>query len=217
MGRSTMAHRRSEAVAGWFRGSPATRIGGPVAAALLGVSGLFGGLDHVPLAERVDAVKPGREVTVQPFALTWKRAVAVDEIAGVVRPLTAGHHLMVVLLEARNLSGRSVRSLLLLPLPRAESFRDRNVVVLDDRLAPRTATVYDADTDTVVNVLSPGLTYRLAIVWEFGGAVPDRLPLGLAALTLRGGSVSPDVLEWEDPDEAATVTLPVIDGTSEPA
>jgi hypothetical protein len=217
MWRSTMAHRRSEAVAGWFRGSPATRIGGPAAAVLLGVSGLFGGLDHVPLAERVDAVKSGTEVTVQPFALTWKRAVAVDEIAGVARPLTAGHHLMVVLLDARNLSARSVRSLLLLPLSRANSFRDRNVVVLDDRLAPSTATLYDADTDAVVNVLSPGLTYRLAIVWEFGGAVPDRLPLGLAELTLRGGSVSPDVLEWEDPDEAATVTLPVVDGTAERA
>ncbi len=39
----------------WPVWSPATRIGGPVAAALLGVSGLFGGLDHVPLVERVDA------------------------------------------------------------------------------------------------------------------------------------------------------------------
>jgi hypothetical protein len=58
-----------------FRGGwcPATRVGLPVAALLLGVSGLFGGLDHVPLADRVDGVKPGTEVTVEPFTLTINR------------------------------------------------------------------------------------------------------------------------------------------------
>jgi len=61
--------------------------------------------------------------------------------------------------------------------------------------------VYDADSNVAVSVLSPGLTYRLALVWEFGGPVPERLPLGLAKLTLRGVTISPDDLEWQDPAE----------------
>ena len=88
--------RAREVVTQWFQASPATRVGGSVAALLLGVSGLFGGLDRVPLAERVDDVKPGTEVTVEPFALTIKQAVAVDEIDGVASPLTSGNHLMMV-------------------------------------------------------------------------------------------------------------------------
>jgi hypothetical protein len=80
--------RSREVVTRWLSASPATRVGGPIAALVLGVSGLFGGLDRVPLTERVDEVKPGTEVTVQPFALTLERAVVVDEIQDVVSPNT---------------------------------------------------------------------------------------------------------------------------------
>jgi hypothetical protein len=90
--------------------NPATRVGRPIAALLLRVSGLFGGLDHVPLADRVDDVKPGTEVTVEPFTLTIKQAVAVDQIGDVISPLTPGNHLMVVLVGAENQSKESVGS-----------------------------------------------------------------------------------------------------------
>jgi hypothetical protein len=170
-------------VSRWLVANPATRVVLPVAALLLGVSGLFGGLDHVPLADRVDDVKPGTEITVEPFTLTIKQAVAVDQIGDVVSPLTPGNHLMVVLVDAENQSKESVGSTLLVPVSRAESYQNRNLVVLDDRLNPTTPTVYDADSNIAVSVLSPGLTYRLALVWEFGGPVPQRLPLGLAKLT----------------------------------
>jgi hypothetical protein len=193
--------------------SPATRVGGPVAALLLGVSGLFGGLDRVPLADRVDEVKPGTQITVEPFALTLTQAVAVDEIAGVVSPLTSANHLMVILLDAENLGKESLGSDLLSPVSREKSYLNRNLVVLDDRLSPESSSVYDADSNVVISLLSPGLTYHLAVVWEFGGPVPQRLPLGLATLTLRGNTISPDVLEWQDPEEAATITLPVQDLT----
>jgi hypothetical protein len=205
-----------QTVTRWLSASPATRVGGPLAALLLGVSGLFGGLDHVPLADRVDEVTPGTEVTVQPFALTLKQAVAADEIDGVT-PLTAGNHLMAIELDAKNLSNESLGSYLLSPVSREKSYMPRNLVVLDDRLAPDSPAVYEADSDVTVSLLSPGLTYRLAVVWEFGGAVPDRLRLGLARLTLRGNTISPDVFEWQDPEEAATVTLPVQDRTKGPA
>jgi hypothetical protein len=42
--------RLREVVTRWVSASPATRVGGPIAALLLGVSGPFGGLDRVPLA-----------------------------------------------------------------------------------------------------------------------------------------------------------------------
>ena len=197
--------------------NPAMRVGAPIAALVLGVSGLFGGLDHVPLADRVDDVEPGTEVTVQPFTLTINQAVAVDRIGDVVSPLTPGNHLMVVLVDAENQGKKSVSSTLLGPVSRAESYQNRNLVVLDDRLSPTNSTVYDADSNVAVSVLSPGLTYRLALVWEFGGPVPERLPLGLAKLTLRGVTISPDDLEWQDPAEAATLTLPVGDTTKRPA
>jgi hypothetical protein len=194
--------RSREVVTRWLAASPATRVGGPVAALLLGVSGLFGGLDHVPLADRVDDVKPGTEVTVQPFALTLKRAVVVDEIEGVVSPVTPGNHLMMVLLDAENLSKESLDTYLLSPVSRAKSYMNRNLVVLDDRLNPDSPSVYDADSNAVVSLLSPGLTYRLAVVWEFGGAVPDQLPMGLAKLTLRGNTISPTAAQSAAPRKA---------------
>jgi hypothetical protein len=205
--------RSREVVTRWLSASPATRVGGPVAALLLGVSGLFGGLDRVPLTERVDEVKPGTEVTVAPFALTLERAVVVDQIEDVVSPNTPGNHLMVILLDAENLSNDSLGSHLLSPVSRAKSYLNRNLVVLDDRLNPDAPSVYDADSNVAISLLSPGLTYHLAVVWEFGGPVPQRLPLGLARLTLRGETISPDVLAWQDPEEAATITLPVQDNT----
>jgi hypothetical protein len=205
--------RGREVVTRWVSASPVTRVGGPVAALLLGVSGLFGGLDRVPLAERVSEIKPDTEITVEPFSLTIKRAVAVDEIDGEITPLTPGNHLMVVLLDAENVSDDSVSSHQLSPVSRAKSYLNTTLVVLDDRLAPETSDVYDADSNVAVSLLSPGLTYDLAVVWEFRGAVPEKLPLGLAKLTLRGETISPDVLAWQDPEEAATVTLPVTDST----
>jgi hypothetical protein len=209
--------RAREVVTQWFSASPATRVGGPIAAVLLGVSGLFGGLDHVSLANRVDEVKPGTEITVQPFALTLKQAVVVDQIGDVVTPLTEGNRLMVIRLDAENLSDQSLGSYLLSPVSREKSYMNRNLVVLDDRLVPDAPTVYDADSNVSVSLLSPGLTYDLAVVWEFSGPAPQRLQLGLAKLTLRGVTISPDVLEWQDPEEAATVTLPVHDATRGPA
>jgi hypothetical protein len=94
---------------------------------------------------------------------------------------------------------------------------NRNLVVLDDRLNPATPSVYDADSNIAVSMLSPGLTYHLAVVWEFSGPLPQQLRLGLAELTLRGETISPDELAWHDPDEAATMTLPVADATKGPA
>jgi hypothetical protein len=207
--------RARRVVTRWLAASPATRVGVPIAAVLLGVSGFFGGLDHVPLADRVDDVEPGTEITAQPFKLTVKRAVAVDEIEGVAEPLTAGNHLMVLLLDAENLSDQSVGAYYLAPVPRAKSYLNRNLVVLDDALAPATPSVYDADSNVAVSTLSPGLSYHLAAVWEFSGPPPRQLRLGVAELTLRGETISPDELAWQDPDEAATVTLPVADATEE--
>jgi hypothetical protein len=209
--------RAREVVTQWFSASPATRVGGPIAALMLGVSGLFGGLDRVSLADRVDEVKPGTEITVQPFALTLKQAVVVDRIDDAVTPLTEGNRLMVIRLDAENLSDESLGSYLLSPVSREKSYMNRNLVVLDDRLVPDAPSVYDADSNIPVSLLSPGLTYDLAVVWEFSGPAPERLQLGLAKLTLRGLTISPDVLEWQDPEEAATVTLPVQDTTKGPA
>ncbi|MGV9803147.1 hypothetical protein ACWDTP_34340 [Mycobacterium sp. NPDC003449] len=189
------------------------RIGVPVAAVALGVSGIFGGLDPARLTDRLDKADPGSEVTVDPFALTVEQAVVVDEIKGVAPRPDPGHHLMVLLVTAENRSNASVGSYLLLPASRATSFENRSLVVLDDRLAPRNASAYDADSDVAVAVLNPGLTYRLALVWEFGGPVPEQLPLGLAKLTYRGVTISPDELLWQDPEATATLTMPVRDAT----
>lgn len=205
-----MGERR---VSRWLLTNPAVHLGVPVAAVALGISGLFGGLAPVPLADRVDVVQPDAEVTVEPFKLKLKQAVVVDEIADVVKARAPGSHLMVVRMEAENVSSESVGSQMLMPVSRARSYLSRNLVVLDDRLVPAAATVYDADSDVAVSVLNPGLTYRLAVVWEFGGPIPERLPLGLSELTLRGDAIAAEDLRWQAPEEAATVTLPVRDAT----
>jgi hypothetical protein len=96
-------------------------------------------------------VEPGADVTVQPFALTITRAAAVDDIEGMVSPLTAGSHLMMVLLDAENLSKESVGTYLLSPVSREDSYRNRNLVVLDDRLRPENPSVYDAESKAAIS------------------------------------------------------------------
>lgn len=208
--------RRAAAI-GWLRTSATTHFGVLAAGLLLAASGLSGGLDAVPLATRVGEVRPGAQIAAAPFTLTAKRAVVVDEIAGLPRPRVLANHLAVVLVDAENVGTESVPARLLSPVASKQSFQNRTLAVLDDHLLPGIATVYDADSNVVVNTINPGLTYRLALVWEFGGAVPEQLRIGVAKLTLRGLTIAPSVFEWQDPQEAATVTLPVWDKTKDPA
>lgn len=198
----------------WLMQSPTTRVGGGLALVLLGFSGLFGGLDPVRLADRVREVQPDSNIAATPFTLTFAEAAAVDEFATYIRPRTPGNHLMVVRLTADNTADEAVGSSFLTPVPRSRAYLNRNLVVLDDRLAPAAASVYEAQSDLPVSVLNPGLRYHLELVWEFTGNVPDKLHLGLSALTLRGETISPDVLSWQDPTELATVTVPVRDDTA---
>jgi hypothetical protein len=136
-----------KAVARWFSRNPTVRVGGVAAAVALAVSGLFGGLEPAQLTDRLDEVEPNTPVTLDPFTLTLKQAIALDELEGAVAARTPGSHLMVVLVDAENRSDTSLGAYLLAPAPRAESFMNRNLVVLDDRLAPQAASVYDADSD----------------------------------------------------------------------
>lgn len=198
----------------WLMQSPTTRVGGGLALVLLGISGLFGGLEPARTADRVREVQPDSAIAATPFTLTFADAVAVDEFANNIRPRTPGNHLMVVRLAADNTANEAVGSNFLIPVARSRAYLNRNLVVLDDRLAPEAASVYEAQSDLPVSVLNPGLHYRLELVWEFTGDVPDALHLGLSTLTLRGETVSPDVLSWQDPQELATVTVPVRDNTS---
>jgi hypothetical protein len=205
------------AVGEWFLEKPATRIGIPAAAVLLAVFGLFGGLRPVLLVDRVQDVAPGTELALDPFQVTVKQAVAVNEVKGLLRPTTAGNHLMVVLVDAENRSDGSVGSSLLTPNSPDKSFLNRTFTVIDGRLAPDTATVYDADSNVPVSVLNPGLPYRLALVWEFAGPVPERLELGLSTMAWKGSSISPDELEWRDAVGTAKTAVPVKNNTGEPA
>lgn len=201
-------------VVGRVRAQPRSRLTAAAGAVVLAVSAPFGGLGQVPLDERVRAAEPGEAVDAAPFRLTFQEALAVDEVPDVVTPDVEGNHLMVVLAEVTNDSDSWVYANLLSPVPRS-SPQSRVIVVLDDDLAPTGfASTYHAEDDTRFSTVNPGLTYDVAIVWEFAGAVPDELPLGIATLTLRPSTISPDVLEWTDPAEAATLTLPVEDRTA---
>lgn len=198
---------------GRVRAQPRSRLTAAAGALVLAVSAPFGGLGRVPLDERVEAVEPGETLDAAPFRLVLERAVAVDELPDVVTPDVEGNHLMVVVAEVTNVTDAWVYANLLSPVPRS-SPQSRSIVVLDEGLAPiGFPSTYHAEDDTRFSTVNPGLGHDVVIVWEFAGAVPDELSLGIATLTERPSTISPDVLEWTDPAEAATVTLPVEDRT----
>ena len=147
---ATAATAGRNALSRWARVDPVLRIGVPVLAVLLAVAGLFGGLDRVAITEQVDDVGVGVAIPAAPFTLTFRGAIAANAFEGAPRPSSEHGQLMVVLVDAENRSEAGVGSHLLVPVSRAKSFLDRNIVILDDRLITTPPSVYEVDTMTGV-------------------------------------------------------------------
>jgi hypothetical protein len=178
-----------------------TRIG---VVGLLAASALFGGLDDaeppaipdLEVAERHDGA---------PLAITVERAVVVDEIAGVAKPVDDGGRLLLVVATAENTSAAPV-------LAPVDSLRVGGLDSVSSEDPARSINVLD--DDSTVHRLQPRVPTRLVFIWDVSAAEladGDELRVGLFDLTFVETRDIVINAAWQDPALAAVVTVPVED------
>lgn len=195
---------------------------GAVACALL-ASVPFGGLDRAQ-----GSVQHARPVGLQQGVDTGPVSIAVTKAESLARLRQInsdgssvdlikpgpGDGVMLVFADVVNTSRHPISTALVTPRPGSE-IGDEVLYVLGDQVpvGQSAVQVLDADDATLVDVLNPGVTYHLAFAWEYAGAVPAQLGIGLVRLSYAPDLVSKDVLEWQHPEPAAKLSVPVVDKT----
>jgi hypothetical protein len=218
---------RLRTAVGRVRQVPRGRLTAGAAVVALAVSVPFGGLKQ-SYAETHPAVRtaPDRLMHADPFSLTVTGASVLDSLRSyrsngtsseLRKPGRAGDHLLVLRVTVVNTSDASVGSSLLDLAPfAADGVPTAGVVYV----RPRGGEVVDAyaqkgllsiDDATDVSTLSPGVEYHLALVTGISGAFPATVEVGVARMSHDPVAFSPDVLEWQHPEPAYQLTVPVVD------
>lgn len=198
---------RLRRLGGWARQAPVKRIGGPVAAAALAVSGAFGGLEPVPAS--YDEATAGEVVHSGPFEVSVDRVRAIDHLRPVFSP-EDGNRFLVVVLDVRNPTDEPVYAVLL----SNELEVDPTGATIDPDTRPMTVSMKDFSS---LSLIQPGIDYEIGIVYETkGDAVPSDVRIGVPGYTWREDSFTPGLFEWKDPETVARGTFAVKDVPDEP-
>ena len=193
---------------GWARLAPTKRVGGPVAAVALAVSGIFGG--WAPVQASYDDAGDGALVHSGPFDVSVQRLRAIDDLKPILTPAD-GNRLLVVIVKARNTTDEPVSGAGLLEHDLTIEPEGAQVDATQSRRLISTKDFSD------VKDLQPGLTYELGIVVETKGpAVATRARIGIPGYTWREDSFTPGYFDWKDPQIIARGTYPVKDVPPEP-
>ena len=178
----------------WAMKAPAKRVGAPVGAVALAVSGVFGGLAPAQ-ASYADAGQ-GAVIESGPFEVSVQRVRAIDDLKPYVTP-EAGNRLLVVVVK--------VSALLL--------SRELQVAPTGARLAPPVLRSPVSMKDfSAISELQPDLTYDAAVLLETTGEdVATQVSVGIPGYTWREDSFTPGSFEWKDPTTIAKGTYPVKD------
>ncbi|MEO6791170.1 MAG: hypothetical protein ABI249_00060 [Ornithinibacter sp.] len=186
----------------WAMKAPAKRVGAPVGAVALAVSGVFGGLAPAQ-ASYADAGQ-GAVIESGPFEVSVQRVRAIDDLKPYVTP-EAGNRLLVVVVKVRNTTDEPVSALLL--------SRELQVAPTGARLAPPVLRSPVSMKDfSAISELQPDLTYDAAVLLETTGEdVATQVSVGIPGYTWREDSFTPGSFEWKDPTTIAKGTYPVKD------
>lgn len=187
--------------AGWAREAPAKRIGGPVGAAALAVSGAFGGWAAVP--QEYAEASPGEPVSTGPLEVTVTKVQAIDDLEPLRRP-KEGNRFLLVRLDVRNVTDQPVRAVL---LTNQMQVRPERV----ELTAPTAELVRFPDLSRI-SEFQPDLDYHLIGLYEtHGQRLPSRVQVALPGYTWREDSFTPGFFEWKDPEIVARGEFDVID------
>lgn len=144
-----------------------------------------------PVVTEPEPLVTGEAIEVGPFEVTVLRAVTADDL-GVLSPREEGNHLLAVVVEVFNTGETPAYPVTLtnaFPAP-----ADAGIVTTGG-LGGRPTVLSVADA-TSLDIVNPGLTYELALIWEQDGDwAQDELTLDVLELTwidedLTGGFVS---------------------------
>lgn len=163
------------------------------AAAIAGVFALtpFGAWD--PVVTEPEPLGAGEAIEVGPFELTVVRAEVTDEL-GFLTP-QEGNRLLAVVVDVTNVSDRPEYGVLLariFPTPTAEGIAPRGSPFGESAGSEETTeeprlpdpTILAADDGTNLDSINPGISYRVALVWEQQlDQAQDEVTLDVAELT----------------------------------
>ncbi|GAB3264031.1 hypothetical protein [Kineosporia babensis] len=207
---------------------PLRNLGVGVTAVVLGTTAAFGGLEEAR-PSTTQEVKVGTTMTADPFEITVKRLLWVNELPGyptndegnrwlaIVADVTnTGDETLLPYLAGEAITVNGVEGLTKTPEPDLTTTRDlddRTDRVSSDRL------VHFPDS-TLLNPLQPGLTYQAVYLYEQKGSADAaaEVSVQLVGHTLRPNAFD-QVEMWLDPTVIAESRLPVLppEDTSEPA
>lgn len=158
--------------------STTQRVVAGAAVALVGISP-FGAWNQVEA--QADPIVTGTPIETGPFEVTIVKAATADKLAYLTP--APGNHLFAVVADVTNITDVPEFGVTLahaIPAP-----RDVGIVPeepLGEEAEPRlpSATVFNSKDSTAIRIFNPGLTYRVALVWEqsdrwSGDAVPLEL------------------------------------------
>ncbi|GAB2504455.1 hypothetical protein GCM10027063_49660 [Promicromonospora xylanilytica] len=157
--------------------STTQRVGAGAVAALVAISP-FGAWSKVEA--QADPLTAGTPVEVGPFEVTVEKVATADELGHLVPQ--PGNHMLAVVADVTNTGDVPEYGVTLgsaVPAP-----RDAGIVPKepeDPGLPP--ATIFNIEDGTSLSVFNPGVTHRVALVWEQSGTFSgDAIPLEMVEL-----------------------------------
>jgi hypothetical protein len=179
--------------------STVQRVGAGVVAALVAMSP-FGAWSEVEA--QADPITTGTPVEVGPFEVNVEKAATADELGYLVpKP---GNHMLAVVANVTNTGEVPEYSVTLgnaIPAP-------ENVgIIPEEPEKPKlpSASIVNIEDGTSLRIFNPGLTYRVALIWEqsdtfSGDVIPLRI-MGLEWIDESAGSLDNEY--WLPLDEVA--------------
>lgn len=204
---------RSSLVATRLLQQPLRNLGVGVTVIVLGVTALFGGLADADVeVPRVAGLRVGETVRVDPYEITLRKVLWVDELPNVY-PTTKGDRWLAITATVRNTHTTSLFGAVELREALTLSGVDG---LVEDPVAgtPRVRSTYRrvlADTSDLSPV-SPGVSYEMVFLFEQAPSAepPTEVTVQLVRHTWRRNSLDQS-MGWFDPTVAAQATLPMVE------
>ena len=188
---------------GWARKAPGKRVGGPVAAVALAISGAFGGWNAVDHTQEYDDLKVDQVVETGPFDLSVLRVRAIDHLKPLARP-AEGNRFLVVVMKVRNTTDEPVYSTFL--------SGEVGVQVTGANVADVRPVVRRMNDLDFVGQFQPDITYEVGLFYETAGDdVATEVEVAVPQFTWREDSFTPGYFDWRDPHIVAEGAFPVKD------
>lgn len=179
------------------------RIGLALAAVVLVVTGLFGGMNAVEEAapDELPTARGGEPIAVEPMTFTVKSIRHADELRPVARA-EPGKTYYFVVFDVTNLSDKAVPAYTL-----AEALK---LDVAGTQTTQPITSLYRVNDSLYADGYQPDVPVSTVAVWEADAAapVPQEATLTISELTWYEYFTTADE-EWQVAEPAVTVTLPI--------